>query len=1025
MRTKSDMATIGLIFITVLAAIQYVFLRGVPESVSTFSFMFVTNLIGLVILGVAQFKKIKGISRDTLKKGFIFALELMGFNFFTIMGSKGLDAVITSSVLSLYFIFVTPLLLLLRKKVNFFSSIATVIAIVALLLMLKADTTTLFSSPKILYLIIADIFFAGYVVSVAVMGEGEDSVKLTLSQIAFCIVFSFVGWVVESSMGLTTLSLPKDRSFWLGAIFIGVFIRAVYGLLQISCQQYVSALKASLIFSSEIIITLLTNPLLCRLLDMDYERATLFQLIGGLLLIVATLMIDETVMAKLGYDDIEDVETVDENGVVTTRSSVAKKMIFNTLTFSMITLVVSTAVCLGAIAYIRSTSVSNSRRLGEEASEISSGSLKAQLEDSISTQAHDKTLLAEQKLEAYSDATMYAASYASALLENSGSYPDKEVDRPLKENGGIWAMQRAIASEDIAYDDLRTESGLFGNMIDVFEPIVRNNDNISTVYMGMDDGLLISYDVYSDSGEEQGESYYEYRSSEWYDLGTHASDYGYTSAYQDGYGRGLTITCVAPIKDPNGTVRGCVAMDILIKELNESMVNDGIVVPSRAILIDGEGGYIAGRDIDPTAEDMGSIFDGSDKELAAAGEEILGSNEGVISTGEDDGAEYIAYSTIGDTGWKLCILSPVSEIIKPAVAIRDNIDENTSQVVNAVIQGILTVIQIALVLSAIILIFVTMLTGRASKRITNPLKQLEGDVKKISSDLNQRTDVTTDDEIGSLADSFNSMADSLQKYIADLKEVTAREQRIAGELSVATDIQASMLPTNFGSRTDHPAYILHASMTPAKEVGGDFYDFFLIDDDHLAMVMADVSGKGVPAALFMVIAKTLIKNHAQLGELSPAKVLMSTNEQLCEGNEAELFVTVWLGILEISTGKGMAANAGHEHPALRRKDGLYELIEYRHSPAVATMEGIRFREHEFELHPGDSLFVYTDGVAEATNADNELFGNERLVEALNRDPNASPKDVLSHVKQAVDEFVGDAPQFDDLTMLGLQYFGTK
>ena len=167
-------------------------------------------------------------------------------------------------------------------------------------------------------------------------------------------------------------------------------------------------------------------------------------------------------------------------------------------------------------------------------------------------------------------------------------------------------------------------------------------------------------------------------------------------------------------------------------------------------------------------------------------------------------------------------------------------------------------------------------------------------------------------------------------------------------------------------------------MTPAKEVGGDFYDFFLIDDDHLALVMADVSGKGVPAALFMVIAKTLIKNHAQMGEYSPAKILAQANEALCEGNEAELFVTVWLAILEISTGRGLAANAGHEHPILRRTGGSYELIEYRHSPAVATMEGIRFREHAFELHPHDTLFVYTDGVAEATNAENKLYGTERL-----------------------------------------------
>ena len=213
-------------------------------------------------------------------------------------------------------------------------------------------------------------------------------------------------------------------------------------------------------------------------------------------------------------------------------------------------------------------------------------------------------------------------------------------------------------------------------------------------------------------------------------------------------------------------------------------------------------------------------------------------------------------------------------------------------------------------------------------------------------------------------------------------------------------------------------------MTPAKEVGGDFYDFFLVDEDHIALVMADVSGKGVPAALFMVIAKTLIKNHAQSGE-SPAEILERVNEQLCEGNEAEVFVTVWHAIIEISTGKGLAANAGHVHPALRRADGKYELAVYRHSIAVAAMEGVRFKEHEFKLEPGDSLFVYTDGVPEAADSKPELFGNERMLAALNRDPAASPRDLLANVRGEIDSFVGDAAQFDDITMLCFRYFGVR
>ena len=264
---------------------------------------------------------------------------------------------------------------------------------------------------------------------------------------------------------------------------------------------------------------------------------------------------------------------------------------------------------------------------------------------------------------------------------------------------------------------------------------------------------------------------------------------------------------------------------------------------------------------------------------------------------------------------------------------------------------------------------------------------------------------------------FNSV-----RLTAEKMKSEKEKERIGAELNVATQIQADMLPRIFPAFPGRPEVDLYASMTPAKEVGGDFYDFFLIDDDHIGLVMADVSGKGVPAALFMVIAKTLIKNRAQLGE-SPAEILKNVNAQLCEGNEAELFVTVWLAVLELSTGKGKAANAGHEHPTIRRANGQYELVVYRHSPAVATMEGVRFREHSFELQPGDRLFVYTDGVPEATNAENELFGSDRMLAALNRDPDASPQELLGNVRKEIDEFVGEAPQFDDITMLSLVYNG--
>lgn len=253
---------------------------------------------------------------------------------------------------------------------------------------------------------------------------------------------------------------------------------------------------------------------------------------------------------------------------------------------------------------------------------------------------------------------------------------------------------------------------------------------------------------------------------------------------------------------------------------------------------------------------------------------------------------------------------------------------------------------------------------------------------------------------------------------------SAAAMKNASELNVASNIQHDMLPCIFPAFPERKEFDIYATMNPAKEVGGDFYDFFLVDDDHLALVMADVSGKGVPAALFMVIAKTLLKNAAQTGQ-SPKAVLEKVNNQLCENNEAEMFVTVWLGIYEISTGKLIAANAGHEYPAIKRADGQFELFKDKHGFVLAGMENARYREYELELHIGDTLFVYTDGVAEATDADNTLYGTDRMLRALNSSRNSTPEELLHDIKTDIDRFVGRAMQFDDITMLALQRKGTE
>ena len=249
---------------------------------------------------------------------------------------------------------------------------------------------------------------------------------------------------------------------------------------------------------------------------------------------------------------------------------------------------------------------------------------------------------------------------------------------------------------------------------------------------------------------------------------------------------------------------------------------------------------------------------------------------------------------------------------------------------------------------------------------------------------------------------------------------TQKSERISTELNLASDIQANMLPNIFPAFPERNDFDIYATMTPAKEVGGDFYDFFMIDEDHLALVMADVSGKGIPAAMFMVIAKTLIKDHAQLG-LSPAEVFTRVNTILCEGNEAGLFVTAWMGFLNVKSGDLVYVNAGH-NPPLMMLDGKIQYLRTNPGFVLAGLDGFKYKQYELKLSEGDKIFLYTDGATEATNLNKELYGEDRLINCLSSLPkNTSCADALHAVRADIDTFVGEAEQFDDLTLLAFDY----
>ena len=311
------------------------------------------------------------------------------------------------------------------------------------------------------------------------------------------------------------------------------------------------------------------------------------------------------------------------------------------------------------------------------------------------------------------------------------------------------------------------------------------------------------------------------------------------------------------------------------------------------------------------------------------------------------------------------------------------------------------------------------------KRIVVPINKIRDTAKNMVENLENQgsmddVSVNTGNEIEELFDSFKQMYSDVKEYISELGAVTAEKERIGAELDVAKHIQASMLPCIFPAFPERPEIDIYATMEPAKEVGGDFYDFFMVDERHLAIVMADVSGKGVPAALFMVIGKTLIKDHTTPGS-DLGKVFTEVNRLLCESNSEDLFITAFEGVLDLVTGEFVYVNAGHEMPFISKAGGDFEPYKIRAAFVLAGMEGMKYRAGSMTLEPGDKIFQYTDGVTEATNINNELYGMARLGEILNKEKSGTPHDILPAIKRDIDEFVGEAPQFDDITMLCLEY----
>ena len=718
-----------------------------------------------------------------------------------------------------------------------------------------------------------------------------------------------------------------------------------------------------------------------------------------------------------------------------------KNLVIGGIQSKVFNLILVTTVLLTA-AYM-AVSVYHSNMLSELAAKSGEQQQEtiAQTTEDLMEQVVSQTLMRSNQAEARIANEMFEAArnsvaFLSDYAEKLFAYPDNNTPKPYAapdpKDDGVWTAKVIFADGvDASSPEIASKLGLLSNMSDMIISLCTST-GAANAYIALPEGAHLSVSDTSTSWYVDGRiRSYDPRTRGWYQQAAEAGRLIFTDGEWDANTGAYCIECAMPVYGPDGSLQAVAGMDLFLDEMQAFMLENA--VEGEYLLLVNQAGCAV---LEPQeeafplaeAEKTGDLRKSPNSAFAKIVSDALKGNDTGVAVAElAEGAYYITATPIETTGWIL--ISAYSQALS---------NQPTALLVGrfAAIQGeasadYLMKTGYSRTTATVLLVAIMLLTlGGAivlGKRIVRPLNTItqriaelrEGDLEFKMEDIYR-----TGDEVEELAESFAAISHRTVEYLETVKQVTAEKERIGTELSLATQIQAAMLPHVFPPFPDRPEFDVYASMDPAKEVGGDFYDYFLIDEDHLGLVIADVSGKGVPAALFMMASKIILQSVAMLGR-SPGETLTKTNEAICSNNEAQMFVTVWFGILELSTGKMTCANAGHENPALKRKGGNYELYRDHHGLVIGGMEGVKYKEYVIQMEPGTKLFVYTDGVPEATNAQNKLFGTDRMLSALNDCPDAAPRDVLKNVRQAVDRFVKDAEQFDDLTMLCLEYKGTQ
>ena len=690
----------------------------------------------------------------------------------------------------------------------------------------------------------------------------------------------------------------------------------------------------------------------------------------------------------------------------------------------MLLITITVSAALFVVAYIdmmslRDNAKALSQELGESASKVAEDGIVSEANKTMmhvtvaKAENHNNEFgVIQKQIKQMCDVMNHKYAYSEI---DQGYVPPYLLDTPDGVVMGRSAVAKRVTIDDIIVEEQKTISTLEPLITAIYD----TNDIIMNVMVGTKSGIFYRYSDYNRFDEE-----YDVNTRGWYlDAMDNPGKIIWSDAYEDAYGK-LVLTVSCAYKNEEGEYVGVIASDIMVQTIVSNVLLNDKISNGYAFLLNRDGKYLAYPGMNSAEFDVDPISDGDSVKKQIV-KQMVGGGTGKASFEKDGKKMLVFFAPINTTGWTYAMVVPLEGLTSPVRDATTVIDEGTSSALVRMDDTIREMLGAFIMIFIVILAIIIAASYSLTSSISNPVSHmLEGVLEIGKGNLDYVIDVSGNDELSTLGDGINNMAVDLKKHIEELTEITAEKQRMGTELQLATSIQSGMLPQIFPKFSSNEHYLLSASMNPAKEVGGDFYDFFMVDEDRLAMVIADVSGKGVPAALFMVISKVLIKTHTLAGG-SVSEILENVNNQLCESNNSDMFVTVLLGIVNIKTGHLEYANAGHECPIIKRKGGEYYASAEKHSFVIGGLEGVKYKQFSVDLGEGDIIFTYTDGIPEANNSNNEMYGMEKTVATLNRYKDAEPEELIKLLKADVDDFAGDAPQFDDMTMLCYKQLKTQ